>query len=86
MEGVLLDGGPSLVETCFADAKALKDGVGDFLDACHEEWLDRAAVDPAALEGFLEHRVDTLESLAQKDYWLGVASVNPGGQHVLEIG
>lgn len=86
VEGVLLDGGPSLVETCFADAKALKDGVGDFLDSCHEEWLDRAAVDPAALEGFLEHRVDTLESLAQKDYWLGVASVNPGGQHVLEIG
>ena len=85
-ESVLLDGGPSLVETCFAEAKALKDRVGGLLDGCHDEWLDRAAVDPATLEGFLEHRVDTLESLARKDHWLGVASVNPGGQHVLEIG
>lgn len=86
MEGVLLDGGPSLVDTCFAEAKALGDGVGDLLDDCHDEWLDRADVDPATLEGFLEHRVNTLESLAQKDYWLGVASLNPGGQHVLTIG
>lgn len=85
MESVLVDGGPSLVETCFAEVKALRDRIGDLLDACHDEWLDRADVDPATLGAFLEHRVDTLESLAQKDYWLGVASVNPGGQHVLTI-
>ena len=81
-----LDGGPSLVESCFAEAKALGDGVGDLLHDCHDEWLDRADVDPATLEGFLEHRVNTLESLAQKDHWLGVASQNPGGQYVLTIG
>ena len=86
MESVLLDGGPSLVETCFAEAKALKAGIGDGLRACHDEWLNRAGVDPAALEGFLEHRVNTLESLARKEHWLGVASLNPGGQHVLTIG
>ena len=86
MESVLLDLGPSLVETCFAEARALKDHIGDLLDACHYEWLDRAAVDPATLGGFLDHRVDTLESLAQKDHWLGVASVDTGGQHVLTIG
>ena len=85
MERVLLEGGPSLVETCFADAKALGDRLGGFLDACPGEWLDRASVDPAVLEGFLEHRVETLETLAQKDHWLGLASVDTGGQHVLKI-
>ena len=85
-ESVLLDGGPILVETCFADAKGLKDLVGDFVDACPDEWVDRAGVDPTVLERFLEHRVDTLDTLARKDHWLGVASVNTGGQHVLTIG
>ena len=85
MESVLLDSGPSLVETCFADAKKLKDSVGDCLEACHEEWFERASVDPAELEGFLEHRLDTLDILARKKHWLGVASVDTGGQHVLTI-
>ncbi len=85
MERVLLDGGPSLVETCFADAKGIKGSVGDFVDACHDEWLDRASVDPALLGEFLEHRVETLETLATKEHWLGLASVDKGGQHVLKI-
>ena len=85
MESVLLDSGPSLVETCFADAKRLKDSVGDCLEACHEEWFERASVDPAELEGFLEHRLDTLDILARKKHWLGVASVDTGGQHVFTI-
>ncbi len=85
MESVLLDSGPSVVETCFTDAKRLKDSLGDCLAACHEEWFERASVDPAELEGFLEHRLDTLETLARKEHWLGVASVDTGGQHVLTI-
>ena len=86
MESVLLDGGPSLVETCFATAKGFKNRMDDFVGACHDEWLDRASVDPTELEGFLEHRVDTLETLARKEHWLGVASVDTGGQHVFKIG
>ena len=85
-ERVLHDGGPSLVETCFADAKGLKNHMGNFVGACHDEWLDRAGVDPAVLEEFLEYRVDNLETLAQKGHWLGLASFDPGGQRVFDIG
>ena len=56
------------------------------IGACHDEWLDRASVDPTELEGFLQHRVDNLETLARKEHWLGVASVDTGGQHVFKIG
>ena len=86
VDRVLLEGRPSLVETCFAEAKVLKGFLGDFVAACHDEWLDRGSVDPTILGEFLEHRVDTLETLAQKDYWLGLASVDAGGQNVLTIG
>ena len=85
VDRVLLEGSPSLVETCFADAKGLEDCLGDFVDACHDEWLDRGSVDPALLGEFLEHRVETLETLAQKEHWLGLASVDTRGQHVLKI-
>ena len=85
MEAVLVTQGPSLVEACFADTKALRDRAGDFVGACHDEWIDRAGADPAALEEFLVHRMDTLETLARKDHWLELASIDPGGQYALEI-
>lgn len=86
MERVLLEEGPGLVETCFGDSRGFKDRMDNFVAACHDEWLDRAGVDPEVLEGFLEHRVDALETLARKDHWLGLASVDAGGQHVFDIG
>ena len=85
MERVLMERGPSLVEACFAEAKGLRDRVGDFVGACPDEWIDRAGADPTSLEEFLGHRIDTLETLARKDHWLEVASIDPGGQHALDI-
>lgn len=85
MERVLLEKGRSLVEVCFADAKGLRDRAGDFVGACHDEWIDGAGADPGALEEFLVHRIDTLETLARKDHWLELASIDSGGQHALEI-
>lgn len=59
------------------------DFAGGFVGACHDEWLNRAGADPEVLEQFLEHRVDTLETLARKDHWLDLASI-PGGQYVFD--
>ena len=85
MEGVVLDGGTMLVERCFARAKALHADVRRYVTACHDEWFDGAGVDPSLLKRFLEHRVGELETLARKEYWLGVASIDTGGQHVLDL-
>ena len=84
-ESVLLDRGPTLVEACFAEAKRLRDRAGHFVGACHGEWLDRAGADPTLLEDFLEYRMDTLETLARKAHWLDLASINSGGQRVLDF-
>ena len=85
MERVLVEQGRSLVEACFVDAMGLRDRAGDFVGACHDEWIDRAGADPAALEEFLVHRMDTLETLARKDHWLDLASIDSGGQHAFDI-
>ena len=42
-------------------------------------------VDPAAVKGFLEHRMDALDTLARREHWVGIASINAGGQYVLGI-
>lgn len=39
-EGVLLDNGPILVETCFGEMGALRDRVADFVAAGHDEWYE----------------------------------------------
>ena len=85
MESVLLKQGPSMVEACFAEAKGLRDRAGDFAGACPDEWIETAGADPTTLEEFLLHRMDTLETLARKDHWLELASIDSGGQHALDI-
>ena len=84
-ERVLLEGGRSLVETCFAEASALEDDATEFLTACHDEWFDRAGVDPSLLEGFLVHRRRKLDALANMDHWLSLASFNSGGEYAFDL-
>ena len=84
-ERVLLEGGTSLVETCFARASTPEVDMTEFLTACHDEWFDRAGVDPSLLEEFLVHRRRKLDVLARKDHWLSVASFNPGGEYAFDF-
>ena len=84
-ERVLLEGGTSLVETCFSEAATLEADVSRFSKACHDEWFDGAGVDPSLLEGFLVHRIRKLAVLARKDHWRRVASLNPGGEYAFDL-
>ena len=85
-ERVLLEGGTSLVETCFSRASPPEVDVTEFLTACHDEWFERAGVDPSLLEEFLVHRRRKLDVLAHKDHWLSVASFKLGGEYELKFG
>lgn len=69
----------------FSDAANLEADVTEFLTACHDEWFDRAGVDPSLLEGFLVHRIRKLGALARKDHWRRVASFNPGGEYAFDL-
>ncbi len=84
-ERVLLEGGTSLVETCFSETATLATEVPKFLKACHDEWYDGAGVDPSLLEGFLVHRIRKLGVMARKDHWRRVASFNPGGEYAFDL-
>ena len=73
-EGVLVDKGPSFVIERFDHMDALRGQMYKFVAACADEWYDFAEVDPRMLERFLEHRTDTLHTLAHREHWLGTAS------------
>jgi hypothetical protein len=85
MESVLLDGGKALVEEGFARILACKDNVGDFLDAAVPEWYEGAPVERALLGEFLEYRFENLNTLARKDYWLGLSDFGGDGVQIIGL-
>lgn len=84
-ESVLIDYGPKMVRDCFAGMETLRDRANEFILACHDEWINRADTDADALGGFLDHRIENLAELARQEHWMGIASIDPGGQYVLDL-
>ena len=84
-ERVLVEHGTDLVHECFAETFALRGRASEFVGSSHVEWINRAGANPDVLCEFLEHRINTLTELAQKDHWLGVASIDMEGQYVLDL-
>ena len=84
-ERALLAGGVDMVEGAFTRIGCCRGQAASFVDSAAEEWYERAEVDPAFLVEFLEHRIDKLTLLGNKEYWMGLAQV-AGGQNVLNLG
>lgn len=43
--------------------------------------MNRTGVEPDLLADFLAHRMSTLETLARKEHWMGIASLDAEGLH-----
>jgi hypothetical protein len=79
MESVLLTKPPTFIDDEIRLVQSRRSHIAACVNLPHEEWYELAQIDPGTVSQYLSHRIDSLATLAQRDYWVGICKIGQLG-------